>query len=195
MPGVDRLSSGHQPSAISSQPLRQQIELILDKQLGVEAAARCVELALQTQTIEQVAAVVEYAAEQAVDGIQAWGPGFVFQRVSRPPSDAQRPQDGWAKPRPGWIVAKGRKADRERREREERRQNAERQLRQRRGEMEGFYGPVIDRLYREDKRKLWGLLTPAEQLQVQACGGSFTSRGVREIFLLAAIEGRFEQCK
>lgn len=182
-----------QPSTIN--PQRSEIEQILKDQLGVEAAARCVEIALQTQTIEQVAAVVEYAAGQAVDGIQAWGPGFVFQRVSRPPSDAQRPQDGWAKPRPEWIVAKGRKADLERREREERRQNAERQLRQRRGEMEAFYGPVIDRLYREDKRQLWQLLTPAEQLQVQACGGKFHSRGAREIFLLAAIEGRFETCE
>jgi len=176
-------------------PVRSEIERILKDQLGVEAAARCVEIALQTQTIDQVAAVVEYAAGQAVDGIQAWGPGFVFQRVSRPPSDAQRPQDGWAKPRPEWTVAKGRQAERERREREERRQDAERQLRQRRGEMEAFYGPVIDRLYREDKRHLWGLLTLAEKLQVQACGGSFTSRGAREVFLLAAIEGRFETCE
>lgn len=167
------------------------VEKILHDQLKVDAAATCIDIALRTQTIEQIAEVVRYAAGQTVGDVQAWGPGFVFQRVSRPPSDAQRPEDGWAKRRPEWILAKARHAERERREREERRLDAERQLRNRRRAVEEFYGPVIDRMYREDKHKLLAMMTRAEQLQIQACGGTFHSRGVRDLFLIAAIEGRF----
>ncbi len=171
--------------------VRSHIEQILHDQLKVDAAATCVDIALRTQTIKQIAEVVRYAAGQAVGEVQAWGPGFVFQRVSRPPSDAQRPEDGWAKRRPEWMLAKARHAERERREREERRLDAERQLRNRRKAVEEFYGPVIDRMYREDKHKLLAKMTRAEHLQIQACGGTFHSRGVRDLFLLAAIEGRF----
>lgn len=152
----------------------------------------CVDQALRHYSIDQIAELVRYAAGEAIGDCQAWEPGFVFYRLTRPPSDAQGPRDGWAKRRPAWMLAKARHAERELRNRQERRQRAERDLRTRRPEIEAFYGPVIDRLYAENRSWMWERLTVAEQSLVKAYGG-FRDRGVRDMFLLAAIEGRFEE--